>query len=224
MTSALSTPRRGASGALLHDGRFLVTGGMRGSDSNLDVLRSAELYAVTGGQLPPRLLSIDPPAAATTGGQTVRIIGAGLFHPDTAVTFGDREARLTFVSENEINAVVPPHPQGVVTVKVTTPGGTSAPGPSALFTYGAGSWSATGASGEGRDLHGAALLDGPKCHTEAPPPYCGKVLVAGGAKGIAFERLSSAELYDPAEGRWANTASLQMPGRCSRRRSCPMGG
>jgi N-acetylneuraminic acid mutarotase len=60
-----------------------------------------------------------------------------------------------------------------------------------------GTWTATGSLNTGRYAHTATLLSN------------GKVLVAGGFNNISLSGiLSSAELYDPATGRWNATASL----------------
>jgi hypothetical protein len=54
---------------------------------------------------------------------------------------------------------------------------------------------ATGSMSTGRDAHTATLLSS------------GKVLVAGGLGDNGY--LSSAELYDPAEGSWSDTRSMR---------------
>ncbi|MGQ0521864.1 MAG: NHL domain-containing protein [Actinomycetota bacterium] len=71
----------------------------------------------------------------------------------------------------------------------------------------------TGAPRSFRRLHTATLLDGPACEGAAPPGYCGKVLVVGGAVN-GVDRVDpttltrSAELYDPTAGTWSSTGSL----------------
>lgn len=97
-----------------------------------------------------------------------------------------------------------------------------------LYNPVTGVWQATGAMRVARTNHTATLLDGPACHQDGPPGYCGKVLVAGGlgpAGGLGTatcERrppspscpadtvLASAELYDPATGLWSPTADLSV--------------
>jgi Kelch motif len=66
-----------------------------------------------------------------------------------------------------------------------------------LFDPGTMKWTAAGAMHQGRELHGAALLQD------------GRVLVAGGQslQGV----LGSSELFDPAAGTWAFTDPLKRP-------------
>jgi len=72
----------------------------------------------------------------------------------------------------------------------------------------AGKWTATKYSfsdGKGRFSHTATLLDGPACRAVAnPPPYCGKVLVAGGEDATG-NAVGTAELFDPATEQWVET-------------------
>jgi N-acetylneuraminic acid mutarotase len=68
-----------------------------------------------------------------------------------------------------------------------------------LYDPATGKWSETGLMGEARCYHTATLLPN------------GKVLVAGGIKflGRFLDRaLASAELYDPATGKWSDAAGL----------------
>ena len=61
-------------------------------------------------------------------------------------------------------------------------------------------WSATGSMSEPRNIAEAALLAD------------GRVLVAGGSgAGTNLNALSTAEIYDPATGRWSPTMSLSVP-------------
>lgn len=76
-----------------------------------------------------------------------------------------------------------------------------------LYDPVAETWSPTGSMGSPRFDHTATLLDGPACRGDAPPPFCGKVLVAGGRVGASA--ISGAELYDPASGTWTGTASMK---------------
>lgn len=57
-----------------------------------------------------------------------------------------------------------------------------------------------------RSGHTATLLDGPECHENLAPDYCGRVLVVGGDGVVS----SSAELYDPAKGLWLAAGSLNV--------------
>jgi len=68
-------------------------------------------------------------------------------------------------------------------------------------------WSYTGSLNTPRYFHTATLLPD------------GKVLVAGG-----WNLLDSAELYDPATGRWNPTGSMNVPANFTRRRCFKMAG
>lgn len=63
-----------------------------------------------------------------------------------------------------------------------------------------GSWSAVGPMNTGRYQHTLTLLTSPSCATSSPPAFCGKVLVVGGGR--------TAELYDPSNGTWSPTGSM----------------
>jgi N-acetylneuraminic acid mutarotase len=74
------------------------------------------------------------------------------------------------------------------------------------------SWSPAGELDQARFDHTATLLDGPPCRAIPRPPWCGKVLVAGGAAIENFHPpVHSAQLYDPATNAWEPTGSLAEP-------------
>ena len=86
---------------------------------------------------PPTVTDLAPAAGLPSGGSDVMITGTD-FAGVTAVDFGATPATsFEVVSETEIEAVSPAG-TGTVDVIVTTPGGTSAIGPSDKFTYEAG--------------------------------------------------------------------------------------
>jgi hypothetical protein len=83
----------------------------------------------------PRIGSVSPVSGGTAGGNIVVIRGSG-FTGTTAVRFGSvRSARVVFVSDLEIRAVVPAHGPGTVSVVVVTLYGTSTAGPGSRYTF-----------------------------------------------------------------------------------------
>jgi len=81
-------------------------------------------------------------------------------------------------------------------------------GSAELYDPASGAWTPTGSLAQGRWSHTATLLSGPRCGGQ-----CGKVLVVGGQDYHGVP-LTSAQLYDPADGTWHDTASLHI-GRIS---------
>jgi len=81
----------------------------------------------------PVVVLVAPLTGPVSGGTAVTITGTG-FAGATAVSFGGTAATTFSVdSDTTISATTPPHAEGLVSVSVTTPGGTSTvPG---LFTY-----------------------------------------------------------------------------------------
>lgn len=89
----------------------------------------------------------------------------------------------------------------------TPPGFGQAGAPAAWAETGPMTWS-------DRVNHSASLLTGPLCRTQAPPSWCGKVLVAGGARAVDGPPIRS-DLFDPAgtgpageKGSWVATGAL----------------
>ena len=86
----------------------------------------------------PSITSISPTSGATAGGTSVTITGTG-FTGATGVTFGSTAATsFTVNSDTSITAVAPAGSNGVVSIRVTTPLGTSADTANDNFTYGSG--------------------------------------------------------------------------------------
>ncbi len=81
----------------------------------------------------PTVTGISPNDGPTTGGRPVVITGTN-FRNTTAVMFGANRAPIKITSDTSIVAYVP-EGTGIVDVRVTTPEGTSATSPAALFTY-----------------------------------------------------------------------------------------
>ena len=81
-----------------------------------------------GGSGAPAITGLDPSTGPAAGGTTVTITGTG-FTGATAVEFGTvaiAPEDFTVDSDTQITATSPPHPEGVVHVRVTTPVGESA--------------------------------------------------------------------------------------------------
>jgi len=86
---------------------------------------------------PPAVTGVHPDAGPTGGGTNVRIDGAN-FTSDATVKFGSTAAGpVTFVSSTQLKLHAPAHAAGVVDVRVTTPGGTSAASNADKYAYGA---------------------------------------------------------------------------------------
>jgi len=89
----------------------------------------------------PVITNISPAVGSSSGGTTVTITGSG-FTGTTAVDFGTVSAASFLVgSDNSISATSPVHWPQVVTVTVTTPGGTSLANNQSFFTF-QGDWQA----------------------------------------------------------------------------------
>ncbi|MFN0096651.1 MAG: IPT/TIG domain-containing protein [Dehalococcoidia bacterium] len=82
----------------------------------------------------PTVTSISPRTGSTGGGATVTIEGTNLTGA-TSVAFGDRTAVPTETSPTALTVIAPPHPAGVVHLRVTTPYGTSPATVNDDFTY-----------------------------------------------------------------------------------------
>jgi len=84
---------------------------------------------------PPAVTKLSPKAGSGKGGTTVTITGER-FTGATAVKFGSTPAASFKVkSATSITAVTPAEAAGTVSVTVTTPNGTSVPGPKAKFKF-----------------------------------------------------------------------------------------
>ena len=74
---------------------------------------------------PPAVTGLSPVSGSTAGGASVTISGTD-FTDASAVAFGEADATsFTIDSSTTITAVAPPHGEGTVSVKVTTPSGSS---------------------------------------------------------------------------------------------------
>jgi N-acetylneuraminic acid mutarotase len=182
---------------LLPDGQVLVAGG---SDGNAP-LTNAELYNPATGQWTATGNAAARFSTATSllNGK-VLVVGAGtstaqLYDPATGSWTGTGSLQTT---RNHHTATLLPNG------KVLVAGGFDVNGTeiaiAELYNPATGTWSVTGSLGTARDSHTATLLAN------------GKVLVAGGyiftANYHGTRLLDSAELYDPATGKWTPTGNL----------------
>ena len=95
---------------------------------------SVTLYP-TSPPAPPTITSFTPPSASSLGGTYVTIRGTHLTDAEL-VEFGSTYVTFHWTTPTAIVATAPPHAAGLVTVSVTTPGGTATKG-GFRFTTGA---------------------------------------------------------------------------------------
>jgi WD40 repeat protein len=196
-TGSLATARYSHTATLLPNGKVLVAGGT-GANT---LLASAELYdPVTGSWTATGSATAFFTTATLLQNGKVLVVGGGsgsaqLYDPTTG-------------SWSATGSLTPPRLKHTVTLlpsgKVLVAGGFDTSGTdiavAQLYNPATGTWSITGSLATARNSHTATLLPS------------GKVLVAGGgidAPGGGV--LDSAELYDPATGRWSITGSLTTP-------------
>lgn len=147
----------------------------------------------------PLVTGVAPRSGPEDGGTEVEITGRDLSGA-SAVQFGNEAAEdFTVESDGRITATSPPG-SDTVHVTVTTPEGTSPPNPIAEFTYAQGVWETTGDMATIRFDASLTLLDD------------GRVLAAGGRTEIrGGETVETAEIYDPVNGEWTDTAAISEP-------------
>jgi len=209
--SAMTTARSGHTATLLPDGRVLVVGGNNSSGE----LSSAELYDPANRTWTPtgRQPTARNSHTATLLANGTVLVAAGYDNNGicgTAALYDPATGKWTATGTMTIR-----HYMHTMTLlangKVLVAGGTDGTGTAKseniiksaeLYDPSAGVWTATGSMTTPRAQHTATLLPN------------GKVLVAGGYNGkIDNNLLASAELYDPATGRWTVTGSLNIA-RC----------
>ncbi len=140
------------SGTCLAGGRYaLLSGGHHGF---LDAFMTPA----------PTISSLGPNAGPLRGGTTVVVHGTHLLGA-TSVMFGSKSARILGTPTDGTIRVVAPAGRGVVAVRVTTPGGTSALGSRDTYSYDAAPTVASLAPAEGPagggtlvTVHGSGLL------------------------------------------------------------------
>ena len=86
--------------------------------------------------LGPSISAISPASGPAVGGKKIKITGTALTGA-TSVTFGAVAATGVKVNHagTQVTAIVPAGTPGSVVITVTTPGGTTAPGPADTYTY-----------------------------------------------------------------------------------------
>jgi hypothetical protein len=203
-TGSPATAGEGHEATLLADGRVLVVGGYKD-----DWLATAELYDPDSGRW-----TATGSMAIARGGHTAtllhdgRVLVAGgvngpngeyatlsaaeLYDPSS----GKWTATGSLATARSGQAIL--LPDGTVLVAGGSGGGEGPMLASAeLYDPASGLWTATGSMAEARGAFAATLL------------LDGKVLVAGGRyAAVAIDGLASAELYDPASGRWTATGDM----------------
>ncbi|OLE54518.1 MAG: hypothetical protein AUG51_07990 [Acidobacteria bacterium 13_1_20CM_3_53_8] len=213
-TGFLNTPRNGHTATLLPNGKVLVAGG----NGDGTFLNSAELYdpatgtwSYTGSLNTARRYHT---ATLLPNGKVLVTGGLGTNGAHSYLTLNTAElydpATGTWSVTGNLNrsrqfqtATLLPNSKVLVAGGFDTKGINSylTLNTAELYDPATGTWSGTGSLNVARGLHTATLLPN------------GKVLVAGGnnTNGINSPlTLNSAELYDPATGRWSATGSLNV--------------
>jgi hypothetical protein len=201
--ASMTVPRLSHTATLLPDGRVLIVGGLGAAAF------SAELYDPQADAFRPAASPREPRsdhAAATLEDGTVLLLGgdvSGVGATPTAAAEIYDPTRGEFLPTGRL--AVPRRPAGVVRLqdgRVLVAGGTTTGkvvvASAELYVPGSGSFARTGDLLTARHKHAGALLPD------------GSVLIMGGTTGSndAIE-LSSAELYDPASGRFRSAAPLR---------------
>jgi hypothetical protein len=163
---------------------------------------SAELYDTATGTWSRTGSPISPVGAATLLQNGKVLVEGGYYSNnarDTAQLYDP--AAGTWSITGDLNTARLFHtatllPNGKVLVAAGSGGG-AFPNSAELYDPATGTWSITGSLNAARSFHTATLLPN------------GEVLVAGGIGGVNDDSsLKSAELYDPATGKWRSTGNL----------------
>jgi hypothetical protein len=120
-------------GVSCNDGTHCVAVGAYFNDS--DPRGVIETLGGSSAPAAPKVTKVSPAHGYTKGGTKVTVIGTSLSGA-TAVRFGTTAGtKLTVVSARKLTVVIPKEKAGRVTVRVITPGGTSAVAKADHFTY-----------------------------------------------------------------------------------------
>jgi len=214
-TGSLATARFAHTATLLPNGKVLVAGGAVGVDNNTTAIASGELYdpatgtwTATGSMATARAYHtatlLGNGKVLVAGGtnyvvapNTTYFASAELYDPATGswTTTGvltDSRYLHTATLLNNGKVLVAGGFNGIDLASAE------------LYDPATGSWTATGLLSDAREEHTATLLNN------------GKVFVAGGFDGNGGSPgvfLTSAQLYDPATGSWADTFGSLAQGR-----------
>jgi N-acetylneuraminic acid mutarotase len=190
-TGSLVTGRSDAAAVQLPDGHVLIAGG---KGANFVNLSSAELYnPATGTWHATGSMNQGGYGITMTLLPSGKVLVTGLGFPATAEVYDPASATWT-----DTGPMTADQTFGTATLlntgKVLVAGGGTA---AELYNPATNAWTATGSLNVARQSHTATLLPD------------GKVLVAGGiTPGTGGDPLASAELYDPATGKWSLTGSM----------------
>jgi len=200
---SMSTPRQGAAGTLLADGRVLVAGGAL-SNAGTGFLASAETFDPTTDSWSPAASMNEP---RVTGTATLLVNGkvlvTGGLVPSPSPFVIARSAELYDPQRNEWTTIPPlSTPRAshtatllkdgrVLVVGGQTDGSSGVTGTAEIYDPTSNSWSSAGSLLGARFGHGAALL------------HDGRLLVAGGGA-------IGTEIYDPARNTWSQAAPMSI--------------
>jgi LysM repeat protein len=221
-TGSMTTPRDGATATVLQDGRVLIAGGQNGAK----YLASAELYDPASGRFTPTGSMVEPRTGHTATllrDGRVLIVGGSINAPATASAELYDPTAGTFTATGSM-AVARTDCTATLLAdgRVLVAGGMGAARSSASPTSFSGSSDSAGdggylASAELYDPNtgtfaGTSAMTEPRAFHSATLLLDGRVLIAGGESGSGDPNnagaLATAELYDPATGRFQATGSM----------------
>jgi hypothetical protein len=200
VAGSLATLTAVGSATMLNDGRVLLVG----SIGTAPAISGAEVYDPASETFSPAAVVANWPQQMPAPPQTVLLDGRVLLRyvEDYAELYDPSTGTLS-VTKGPAPIELPPHATLLLNGKLLLTGGSDNGFPASvnwasLFDPASGRLESTGMMGTARDGHTATLLPD------------GTVLVAGGSEtqDNAFPALASAELYDPAAGRFSAAANM----------------